>query len=197
MTSEGPAGLPHDICHGLPSAEANPARPSVRAKRRHIRLSAHQRCALLSHLRVNNCPLPFRQRQRPSTAQRCPSPPSLHLSPAPTRAQGPLRIGGSSRKVGGGGKEGGMEGATWRKPPAPPPWMEASPMGALGDPVRLKKDVKVVLLPKKVLRQHSARGQDGNTGGRQHSARGQDAGERLLPPYLSCSRPHNPPSLPP
>jgi hypothetical protein len=30
--------------------------------------------------------------------------------------------------------------------------MEASPMGALGDPVRLKKDVKVVLLPKKVLR---------------------------------------------
>ena len=41
---------------------------------------------------------------------------------------------------------------TWRKAPAPPPWMEASPMGEPeGEcPVRLKKDVKEpALLPKK------------------------------------------------
>ena len=47
---------------------------------------------------------------------------------------------------------------TWRKAPAPPPWMEASPMGEEeGEcPVRLKKDVKEpALLPKKPdLRTH-------------------------------------------
>ena len=43
-----------------------------------------------------------------------------------------------------------------RKPPAPPPWMDASPMGeSAADgvcPERLKNDVKVpALLPKKLL----------------------------------------------
>ena len=43
-----------------------------------------------------------------------------------------------------------------RKPPAPPPWIDASPMGeSAADgvcPERLKKDVNVpALLPKKLL----------------------------------------------
>jgi hypothetical protein len=33
--------------------------------------------------------------------------------------------------------------------------MEASPMGAVGDPVRLKKEVNPVLLPKKLLHKHT------------------------------------------